>query len=309
MQNCRRIEARETTGPTVLDVIVKGEKGSNSESNIAQLRRHGYDPNDTSRAIGDLVIVEAGSWFEDRRQFAFAILQNSALHNGMLLQWSFTGIKAHGQKNYKNELRPLGKYRCQIFLKGQQVSEHTGYGKNKTRNFAAVDILFHLYEKNDVVRIVKLNDEERWIPFSIIEQEAMILRRAAKDPMPTPPKDILDRRPADKHIVNAVRNRIDKFFPRNNADELLIGPGMQQAELGEIRAYVQSLGLRFDQRQRDGNTYYIIYSKQDMRDIVAALKKLGGNTLYGKYKLIPRSECPKHSDVLRSTTTPSYIIT
>jgi hypothetical protein len=137
----------------------------------------------------------------------------------------------------------------------------------------------------------------------------MILRRAAKDPMPTPPKDILDRRPADKHIVNAVRNRIDKFFPRNNADELLIGPGMQQAELGEIRAYVQSLGLRFDQRQRDGNTYYIIYSKQDMRDIVAALKKLGGNTLYGKYKLIPRSECPKHSDVLRSTTTPSYIIT
>ena len=44
-------------------------------------------------------------------------------------------------------------FRCQIFLKGQQVSEHTGFGKNKTRNFAAADILFHLYEKNDVVRV------------------------------------------------------------------------------------------------------------------------------------------------------------
>jgi hypothetical protein len=48
--------------------------------------------------------------------------------------------------------------RCQIFLKGQQVSEHTGYGKNKTRNFAAVDILFHLYEKNDVVRVSVWNE-------------------------------------------------------------------------------------------------------------------------------------------------------
>ena len=90
---------------------MKGELGSNSESNIAQLRRHGFDPNDTSRTIGDLVIVEAGYWHEDRRQFAFAILQNSALHNGMMLQWCFTSIKAQGSKNYKNEQRPLGKFR------------------------------------------------------------------------------------------------------------------------------------------------------------------------------------------------------
>ncbi|XP_045196468.2 uncharacterized protein LOC123551531 [Mercenaria mercenaria] len=301
MQNCRKIEAKETTGPTVLDVVVKGEKGSNRESNIAQLRRHGYDPDDTSRTIGDLIIVEAGTWHEDRRTFAFAILQNSALHNGMQLQWCFTPIKPHGRTNYKHEHRPLAKFRCQMFLQGQQVSEHTGHGKNKTRNFAAVDILFHLYEKNDVVRIMKLTDEKRWIPYTTIQQEAMSLRKAAKDSMPTPPKDILDRRPADKHIVNAIRNRIDKFFPRNDAEELLIGPGIPDAERGEIRAYVQSLGLRMDQRQRDGNTYFVIYSKQDMRNVVAALKRMGGNQMYGKYKLIPRSECPKHSDVLKST--------
>ena len=148
-----------------------------------------------------------------------------------------------------------------------------------------------------------LKDEEKWIPYSTIEQEAMILRKTAKDQ-----KDILDRPPVDKHIVNAVRNRIDKFFQQNNTGELLIGPGLQTAELGEIRACVQSLGLKIDQRQRNSNIYYTIYKKQDMRDVVAALKRLGGNTLYGRYKMIPKSECPKHSDVLRSTTTPAYIM-
>lgn len=95
----------------MLDVVVKGEKGFNRESNMAQLRRHGFDPEDTTHTIKDMVILEAGTWHEDRRSLAFAILQFSALHNGIVLQWKFTPLRGQGQTNYKHEQKPLGKYK------------------------------------------------------------------------------------------------------------------------------------------------------------------------------------------------------
>lgn len=154
---------------------------------------------------------------------------------------------------------------------------------------------------------MKLPDEKRWIPYSAIEEEAMARRKANKEPMPTPPKDILDRRSIDRYIVDVIREKIDNFFPRDDAEELLIGPGVPDAERGEMRAYAQSIGLKIDQRQWDGNSYYIIYSRQDIRKIADTLKKMGPNSVYGRFKLIPRSQCPKHSDVLKSTSTPANI--
>lgn len=150
-----------------------------------------------------------------------------------------------------------------------------------------------------------MNDENRWIPYLTIENEATILRKVARDVAPTPPVDILDRRPADKHIVNAIRKRIDKFFPRNDAEELVFGPGVPDKERAEIRAYVLSLKLKFEQRQRDGHSYFIVYCKLIMSDVVAALKQLKEGQMYGKYMLVPKSECPKHADVLKATTTPA----
>lgn len=88
-----------------------------------------YDPDDTPWSLADLMIVEAGR-NDDRRMFALAGLQNSALYNGMVLQLCFTPIKNSGQPNYKNDHRPVGKFTCQIFLKGENVSEHTGWGMN-----------------------------------------------------------------------------------------------------------------------------------------------------------------------------------
>ncbi|KAL4240562.1 hypothetical protein ACF0H5_001354 [Mactra antiquata] len=301
--NCRKMQENETVGPLIFDVVVKGERGQSRESNIALLHRHGFQADDESKNISDLVIVETKIWQTNRKLNAFAILQKTAALNGMLLQWVFLPGEP-SKKHYKYEHRPVSKVGCQLFLKNKKVSEHFGYGKNKTRDFAASDILFHLYERNDTVMIVRTADDQKWIPFSTIESEANIMRKAANQPA----SNGQGKRQADMYIVKCVQKRMTEFFPRNDCEELIIGPGLQSLELLEVQKYAESIHVLMEKRQNNCKTYCVFYSQPDMRQVVAALKSMPPKSTYGRFKLIPKLELPKHSDINKSSSVPAHVL-
>ena len=133
----------------------------------------------------------------------------------------------------------------------------------------------------------------KWIAFSIIEKEADVLRKAARETKHIV-TDILERQPTDKHIVNAMRKRIDGFFPRQDAEELIFGPGLKENERRDVRGYALSLKLKFEMRMWKGEQYHVICNRKDIRQVVKILKEQGGQ--YGRYVLVPKGDCPKHSE-------------
>lgn len=96
--------------PSILKIVKKGEQSVEKESNRYALLRKGFDPDDTSRPVGSLVILETEEWSHDRRTNAFAILQHSATENGLLLEWTYSTVRSQSQTNYKYEMRVQNKY-------------------------------------------------------------------------------------------------------------------------------------------------------------------------------------------------------
>lgn len=115
-------------------------------------------------------------------------------------------------------------------------------------------------------------------------------------------------RTVDKYVVDAVCGRIKQFFPRNDCEELLIGPGLPDLERVEILTYAQTNNVIMEQRQKASKTYSVMYCQPDMRHVVAALKSMPANATYGKFQLVPKMELPKHADILKSTTKPPNIL-
>lgn len=102
---------------SVLEVVKIGYCNVERESNEAALMRHNFDPSDRSKKVADMVIVETDLMAQDRRSSAFAILQHSALYNGMLLEWTYTAVKSPTGTNYQNELKPFDRTRLVIEIK------------------------------------------------------------------------------------------------------------------------------------------------------------------------------------------------
>ena len=141
-----------------------------------------------------------------------------------------------------------------------------------------------------------MNDEERWIPFEEIESDCNTLRRQAGQQPRN--KEIFEGWEAqiDDYLVTTLKTRITKFFPRDDAEELLFGVGIPNAEIKVIQAYAKSLKLCCDVRQFNEEPYLVIYVRQDMQKVVNALKAKNGGQ-YGKYILVPRNELPSYSDL------------
>ena len=142
----------------------------------------------------------------------------------------------------------------------------------------------------------RLNDEERWIPWEQIEEESNNLRKSAGQPPRQ--KKIFEgwEQEVDDYIVRTLKGHITKFFPREDAEELLFGPGIPDKEIKIIQAYSLSLKIRCDTRQFNGETYLVLYVRQDLQNVVKKLKALNGG-MYGKYALVPREELPTTADL------------
>ena len=141
-----------------------------------------------------------------------------------------------------------------------------------------------------------MKDEDRWIPFEQIEAECNALRkRGGKPPMqkPTGPFDTK----IDDFLVTAMKTHVNKFFPRDDAEELLFGVGIPEAEMRAIQAYARSKKLVCDTRQHNEESYLVIYIRQDLQKVVKALKAKNGVGQYGKYMLVPRNELPSLNDI------------
>ena len=147
-----------------------------------------------------------------------------------------------------------------------------------------------------ILQVVKLKDEERWIPFEQIEEECNTLRRKAGQPPRQ--KAVFEgwETKVDNYLITAVKAHMSRFFPREDAEELLFGPGIPNAEIKVIQAYAASLKLRCDTRQFNEETYLVVYHRQDMQKVVQELKKLNGGN-YGKYKLVSRDELPNSDSI------------
>ena len=138
---------------------------------------------------------------------------------------------------------------------------------------------------------MKLKDEDRWIPWEQIEEESNVLRKKAGQP---PKKETVFEgwdRQVDEYLVTTIKGHISKFFPRDDAEELLFGPGIPDKEIKVIQAYALSLKLRCDTRQFNEEPYLVIYVRQDMQKVVKELKARKGG-VYGKYTLVPKEELP-----------------
>ncbi|KAK3607126.1 hypothetical protein CHS0354_036065 [Potamilus streckersoni] len=286
-------EDSSNTDANICDVMVKGA-GRHGESNIAGLRRYRFDPNDVSKTVKLLVIMEHPDWAFDRKRHAFCILQYSSTLNGMLLQWRIEG-------NAQN-------FRCIIHLQGQYIGESFGMSKSAARNLAAADALFKLYETQDVILITKLDDSKHWIPWSTIEAEAESLQKSSGEVKQEPEMDLDGKPKANKWILKAVEKRLEEFSKKYVLEELIFGPGMQIAESKEIRNMAKEKNLRYDNRQHQGQMYMVIYTRMSPPEMAACLKSCSGKS--GKYSLTPRDELPKHSDVVEylKTATSSVMI-
>lgn len=292
----KKLNPDETAGPSVMEVFIKGATGIQRESNLHSLRRYGLDPYDETKKPESMVIVECADWNRDRKFNAFCILQYSATANGMLLQWSCETVKNKHKPNYRYEKRLSDRLRLTMYLQSKEVAMSEGPGKNKVRNNAAAIALFKMYETHEVIKVVKLKDEERWIPFEQIEEECNTLRRKAGQPPRQ--KAVFEgwETKVDNYLITAVKAHMSRFFPREDAEELLFGPGIPNAEIKVIQAYAAALKLRCDTRQFNEETYLVVYHRQDMQKVVQELKKLNGGN-YGKYKLVSRDELPNSDSI------------
>ncbi|XP_052788522.1 uncharacterized protein LOC128223273 [Mya arenaria] len=277
-----------TAGPLVIRFEEKGALNIYTESNAPALEAEGFDPKNASCSIGDMVILEEPTWATDRKLSAFAILQLTCTMNGIPLEWTYAPVKNPAKKNYKHEAVPVGKYRCQIFLKGEEMADHTGYGKNKTRNHAASIYLYRIYEQRPVLQIVKQDDPSVWIPFVTIKSEADTLERTAGTPT----------QPDRTFIFEAIRKRIDSSFPSKDGNELVFGPGVSDIDKNQISAYVKSRNIKFEDRCFHGEMYFSIYGRPNLRDIAFALQNKPPGTVIGRYRLIPLDQLPKFSDIV-----------
>ena len=143
-----------------------------------------------------------------------------------------------------------------------------------------------------------MTDEDRWIRFEQIEKECNVLRRrAGQQPMKKEPSEGLFEVKVDTFLITTLKNHIDKFFPRDDAEELLFGVGIPYPELKVVQAYARSMKLACDLRQYNEEPYLVIYVRQDMQKVVKALKAKQAGGQYGKYTLVPRSELPCSDDL------------
>ncbi|XP_052226682.1 uncharacterized protein LOC127841679 [Dreissena polymorpha] len=290
VSNHPKLPPQETTDPLLLETEWKGVLPVTTESNADALRQHGFDPDVLTCSLGDMVLVEEKMWTNDRRTAAFAILQNTCNLNGLLLKWTFQNLKNAATKNYKYEAKPLGKYKCVVYVKDQEVAQFTGFGKNKVRTVACADYLFRLVEHRPVLQVVKTDDRMVWIPLATLSMEAESLRKASANSPNKPPQPV-------NFLVQAVLARVKTFLPNKDGKELIFGPGFSDIDKRAICGEVKKQGLFYEDRFDKGDNYFVIYDKLDIRDVALRLKTQPPNTVFRKYILVPTSSLPKYSDI------------
>lgn len=129
-------------------------------------------------------------------------------------------------------------------------------------------------------KVVHVDDSTKWIAYTTVKTEASKL----------PGTDI------SKQIVQAVKQRVDKFFPCADGAELIFGPGFSLVEKSQIRSYAESKKLVYVDRFHSGSSYFSISKAIDVRTVAFHLKTKTPGEVYCRYSFIKNEDIPKTSE-------------
>ncbi|XP_050403307.1 uncharacterized protein LOC126819330 isoform X1 [Patella vulgata] len=167
-----KLQPHDQAAPDVIDFRVKGNCILKDNcTNLHRLQRT-RQPISTLPAK-DIVVFEHVSWKVDRKVQGFCILQHSCFVNNMLLEWEF----------FDNDDLV---FRCQMKIQKEDVGTEPASSVSKigSRNLAAADILFKLYETQPVIEVsayTKPDQVTESVSFDTLLKEAEVLKKAAED--------------------------------------------------------------------------------------------------------------------------------
>ncbi|XP_055958955.1 uncharacterized protein LOC126811862 [Patella vulgata] len=167
-----KLQPHDQAATDVIDFRVKGN--CILEDNCSNLHRLQWTRKPISTLPAkDIVVFEEVSWIVDRKVQGFYILQHSCFVNNMLLEWEF----------FDNDDRV---FRCQMKIQKEDVGTEPAVSVSKigSRNFAAADILFKLYETQPVIEVSAYTKPDQVIEsvsFDTLLKEAEVLKKAAED--------------------------------------------------------------------------------------------------------------------------------
>ncbi|ESO96087.1 hypothetical protein LOTGIDRAFT_231829 [Lottia gigantea] len=168
-----KLQAHDQAAPDVIDFRVKGNCVlRNNCTNFHRLQRTKLKVSDTP--VKDIVLYEHASWSSDRKVQGFCILQHSCFLNNMLLEWEFSDDNNSTQ------------FRCDMKIQKENIGTQPAKSVSKigSRNLAAADILFKLYETQPVIQITtytKMEESTKCITFDEVLDAAIELHKAAKN--------------------------------------------------------------------------------------------------------------------------------
>ncbi|XP_050395882.1 uncharacterized protein LOC126814636 [Patella vulgata] len=241
----------------------------------------------------------------------------------MLLEWEF----------FDNDDRV---FRCQMKIQKEDVGTEPAVSLSKigSRNFAAADILFKLYETQPVIEVsayTKPDQAIEYVSFDTLLKEAEVLKKAAEDAgenvtattaegtdseTETSDTDVemkeevtdsqakkkYPRKPhyrhADRFILKAAQARLDEFIKVKMLKDLLFGPAFPHHITRQINGLLYNLPVpvRFINHSTRNQMYTIVTQSMSPIKIVAFLKANGGQS--GRFRLVDKSELPTYKDIL-----------
>ncbi|XP_055955610.1 uncharacterized protein LOC126814718 isoform X1 [Patella vulgata] len=317
-----KLQPHDQAATDVIDFRVKGN--CILEDNCSNLHRLQWTRKPISTLPAkDIVVFEDVSWIVDRKVQGFYILQHSCFVNNMLLEWEF----------FDNDDRV---FRCQMKIQKEDVGTEPAVSLSKigSRNFAAADILFKLYETQPVIEVSAYTKPDQVIEsvsFDTLLKEAEVLKKAAEDAgenvtattaegtdseTETSDTDVemkeevtdsqakkkYPRKPhyrhADRFILKAAQARLDEFIKVKMLKDLLFGPAFPHHITRQINGLLYNLPVpvRFINHSTRNQMYTIVTQSMSPIKIVAFLKANGGQS--GRFRLVDKSELPTHKDIL-----------
>ncbi|KAK6176986.1 hypothetical protein SNE40_015182 [Patella caerulea] len=298
-----KLQPHDQAATDVIDFRVKGN--CFLEDNCLNLHRLQWTPNPISTLPAkDIVVFEDVSWIVDRKVQGFYILQHSCFVNNMLLEWEFFDNDPHI-------------FRCQMKIQKEDVGTEPAVSVSKigSRNFAAADILFKLYETQPVIEVspyTKPDQVIQSVSFDTLLKEAEVLKKAAKDAgenvaattaegtdKPTgEPATESSETDTERFILKAAQAQLDEFIKVKTLKDLLFGPAFPHHITHQINKLLCNLPVpvRFINHSTRNQMYTIVTQSMSPVKIVAFLKANGGQS--GRFRLVDKSELPTHKDIL-----------